>query len=272
MLRTGSANANDSADHITVLDLALAQLPADVRARVLVRADGGGGTKAFLAHIVELGLQFSVGIGVNIGVDRPLLAQLPTAAWTPAYDSDGEPREGAEVAELTGLLPGLTARGWPAGMRVIARRERPHPGAQLRLTDTDGWRVTIFATNTPAGGPGRQLADLELRHRLRARCEDRIRVLKDSGLRNLPLQDFAQNQVWLETVLLAADLLTWTQTIGLEQHRRAEPKRLRLSLLHVAARVIRTGRQTLPRLPADWPWAAEIAAAHARLRALPEPV
>jgi len=138
-------------------------------------------------------------------------------------------------------------------MRVIARREWPHPGAQLRLTDVDGWRITVFATNTPRGGPGRQLADLELRHRQCARCEDRIRALKDSGLRNLPLHEFTQNQIWLETVLLAADLVAWTQTLGLGQHRRAEPKRLRLRLLHVAARLIRTGRQTLLRLPADWP-------------------
>ena len=252
---------------VTVLTLALAQLPEPVRGRVLVRTDSGGGTKAFLAHVSQLGLAFSVGIGVNIGVDGTLLAGLPAQAWTPAYDRDGCPREGAQVAELTGCLPGLTGRGWPAGMRVIARRERPHPGAQLRLTDADGWRVTIFATNSPGG----QLADLELRHRLRARAEDRIRVLKDSGLRNLPLHDFAQNQIWLETVLLAGDLLSWMATLGLDAHRSAEPKRLRLRLLHVAARIIRSGRRTVLALPARWPWAAEIAAAHTRLRALPAP-
>lgn len=267
VLRTGSANANNAADHITVLDLALTQLPEQVRRRVLVRADSGGGTKAFLAHIVAAGLQFSVGIGVNIGVDRDLLTQLRPEVWTDAYDAGGRPRDGAQVAELTGMLPALTGRGWPPQMRVIARRERPHPGAQLRLTDVEGWRVTIFATNTPGG----QLADLELRHRSRARAEDRIRNLKDTGLRNLPLHNFTSNQIWLETVLLAGDLLAWTATLGLDQHRRAEPKRLRLRLLHVAARIITTGRRTLLRLPADWPWAGEIAAAHARLRALPAP-
>ncbi len=152
-------------------------------------------------------------------------------------------------------------------MRIIARRERPHPGAQLRLTDIDGWRITVFATNTL----GDDLAQLEVTHRLRARAEDRIRGLKDSGLRNLPLHDFAQNQIWLETVLLAADLLAWTATLGLSTHRNAEPKRLRLRLLHVAARVIRGGRTTLLKLPSHWPWADEIIAAHARLRALPTP-
>jgi hypothetical protein len=271
VLRTGSAGANNAADHIEVLGLALAQLPAEVRGRVLVRTDSGGGTKAFLAHLTKLGLQYSVGIGVNIGVHRALLDQLPAEAWTDAYDCDELPREGAQVAELTGMLPELAGRGWPPDMRVIARRERPHPGAQLRLTDTDGWRITVFATNTPPGGPGTQLAQLELSHRRRARCEDRIRTLKDTGLRNLPLHDFAQNQIWLETVLLAGDLLAWTATLGLGAHRAAEPKRLRLRIFAVAARLIRTGRRTVLRLPADWPWAAEIAAAHARLRALPPP-
>src|SRR3954466_8076374 len=86
-----------------------------------------------------------------------------------AFDADGVPREGAQVAELTRWLP-ATFKGWPPGMRVIARRERPHPGAQLRITDHEGWRITVFATITPGG----RLANLEVRHRLRARAEDRI--------------------------------------------------------------------------------------------------
>lgn len=216
-------------------------------------------TKAFTGHVTALDLQYSVGIGTAVGVDRELLDRLPPAAWTDAYDSDSEPRDGAQVAELSGLLPELTTRGWPAGLWVIARWARPHPGAQLRLTDADGWRITLFATNTPLG----QLADLELRHRLRARCEDRIRCLKDTGARNLPIHDFAQNQIWLETTLLAADLLAWTATLELSAHRRAEPRRLRLRLLNVAARVVRTGRRIILRLPRSWPWAGEIAAAHA---------
>ena len=114
-------------------------------------------------------------------------------------------RDGAWVAELTGLLD-LT--GWPTGMRVIARKERPHPGAQLRITDVDGHRVTAFATNTTRG----QLADLELRHRRRARAEDRIRSAKDTGLTNLPLHDFAQNQIWCAIVALACELTAWMQT------------------------------------------------------------
>jgi len=267
LLRPGNANANSAADHITVLDMALAQLPRAVRSRVVVRADSGGGTKAFLTRITNLGLQYSTGIGTAIGVDQQLLTRLPRTAWTQAYDPDGKPRDGAQVTELTGMLPWLTGRGWPAGMRVLARRERPHPGAQLRLTDLDGWRITLFATNTPTG----QLADLEVRHRLRARAEDRIRNLKDLGLRNLPLHDTAQNRVWLATVLLAQNLLTWTAHLGLDAHRSAEPKRLRLRLLNVAARILTTGRRVTLRLPAHWPWTTEMLAAHQRLASLPAP-
>ncbi len=80
-------------------------------------------------------------------------------------------------------------------MRVIVRRERPHPGAQLRLTDRDGHRLTAFATNTAPGGPGRQLADLELRHSRRARAEDGIRCA-----------NLAQNRIWCAIIALACEL------------------------------------------------------------------
>ncbi len=114
----------------------------------------------------------------------------------PAYNADGQPRDGADVAEITDLLD-LTA--WPKGMRVIMRRERPHQGAQLRFEDVGGYRLTAFATSTRVG----QLADLEVRHRLRARCEDRIRCAKDTGLDRFPLQGFDQNRIWCLIVALA---------------------------------------------------------------------
>ena len=151
-------------------------------------------------------------------------------------------------------------------MRVIARRERPHPGAQLRITDHDGWRITVFATNTIGG----RLADLEVRHRLRARAEDRIRGLKDTGLTNLPLQAFAKNQIWLELAWLAYELLTWTQLLAWPDQpaRTWEPKRLRLRLLAVAGRLITTGRRRILRLSKRWPWTDLITSGHHRLAAL----
>ena len=226
-LRPGSASPFDKADHIDALDLALAQLPDGERGQVLVRADTGDCSKAFLHHITDTGLEYSIGFPALETV-KTAVEQVPAQAWRAAVDGDGQPREGAQVAELTAWLPDPTTkasrpgpRDWPEGMRVIARRERPHPGAQLRLTDADGWRITCFATNTR--GPGWTLATLEVRHRQRARCEDRIRALKDTGLRNLPLHGYDQDQIWLEIVALAADLLTWTQTPGLAPDHGGTP-------------------------------------------------
>lgn len=264
MLRPGKANANDAADQIAVLDAALAQLPEEVRARVLVRGDTGAGVQAFVHHIHDLGLEYSVGVyGRQPILDA--LDALPKQAWRKALDADGRPRDGAQVAELTRWLP-ATFVGWPPGMRVIARRERPHPGAQLRITDHEGWRITVFATNTRGG----RLADLEVRHRLRARAEDRIRGLKDTGLANLPLHAFAKNQIWLELAQLASELLTWTQLLAWhgKPARLWEPKRLRLRLLGVAGRIITTGRRRILRLSQRWPWADLVTGGHRRLAAL----
>jgi Transposase DDE domain group 1 len=264
LLRRGNANANTAADLIAVMDAALAALPAALRQRALIRVDGGGYSHAFLNAVVARDLRFSISWATGDDI-ADALHRLPETAWTPAYDSDREPRTGADVTELTGLL-NLT--GWPARTRVIARREVPHPGAQLRLTDHDGRRITCFATNTTGG----QLADLELRHRRRARAEDRIRCAKDTGLANLPLHDAASNQVWLALVLLACDLLTWTQTLSLSGPlRAAEPKTLRHRLLAIAGRITRSGRRTQLRLDRHWPWASSVVAAVATLRAIPNP-
>jgi hypothetical protein len=266
LLRPGKATANDAGDHVTVLADALAQLPVSRRARVIVRGDSGAGTHAFVEHVHELGLSYSVGLaGWPTILDA--LDNIPRQAWKAALDPDGLPREGAQVAELTRYVPTATGhKKWPEGMRIIARRERPHPGAQLRITDRDGWRVTVFATNLPG-----RIADLEVGHRLRARAEDRIRCLKDTGLRNLPLHEFTANQVWLELVALASDLITWTQLLAMtDDHARIwEPKRLRLRLLHVAGRIVVTGRRHLLRLPRGWPWTDTLLNAHQRLASYP---
>jgi hypothetical protein len=231
---------------------------------VLVRADSGGGTHEFLAWLTARSrrLHYSVGMTITDGI-AGAIGQVPADAWTPAYDGDGQVRKGAWVADITGLLD---TGSWPAGMRVIVRKERPHPGAQLRFTDIDGHRFTAFATDTKKG----QLADLELRHRRRARCEDRIRNAKDTGLRNLPLKGFAQNQAWCEIVALACELLAWTQLLALARTaRRWEPKRVRLRLFAIAGQVVRGSRRLRLRLAENWPWAADITAAITRLQAIP---
>jgi hypothetical protein len=263
MLRAGNAGSNTAADHIEATRLALAQLPRHLRRRALIRADSGGGTHDFLAWLTKPGRRLAYSVGFTITEDiQDAILKIPARAWSPAYDADGLARPGAWVAELTGMLD---LAGWPAGMRVIVRKERPHPGAQLRFTDIDGHRFTAFATSTKGG----QLADLELRHRRRARCEDRIRCAKDTGLRNLPLQGFTQNQIWCEIVAVACDLLAWMQMLALTgKARRWEPKRLRLRIFTCAGRIVRGGRHLKLRLAASWPWAQQITTAITRLQAL----
>jgi hypothetical protein len=262
-LRPGNAGSNTAAEHIEVTKLALAQLPARARRRVLIRTDSGGGTHEFVAWLASPGrrLHYSIGMTITEEMRQAILA-LPDRIWEPAYDAGGQVRPGAWVAELTGLLD---LAGWPEGMRVIVRRERPHPGAQLRFTDIDGHRFTAFATGARRG----QLADLELRHRRRARCEDRIRNAKDTGLRNLPLHGFDQNQIWCELVAMACELTAWRQMLALDGPARAwEPKRLRLRLFSAAGRIVRGGRRLRLRIAATWPWVTQITTAITRLQAL----
>jgi hypothetical protein len=246
---------------------------------VLVRTDAAGATKEFAAHLAEQGVEFSVGASFAHLDVHTALARLPAAAWTPAYQARKpraaetgvqiEPRDGAWVAEATGLTP---LNGWPPGTRLILRKERPHPGAQLRITDADGLRVTGFLTNTGHGGPRRQLADLELRHRRHARVEDRIRAAKDTGLRNLPFHNTDQNRIWLAITALAQDLLAWCARLALPATAAEyEPKRIRLRILATARRLVRTARRRVLHIDPTWPWADMITTAYARLTALPAP-
>ncbi|MEO5832904.1 MAG: IS1380 family transposase [Nakamurella sp.] len=272
LLRPGNAGSNTAADHITVTKLALRQLPSHRNGtrpgrRVLIRADGGGGTREFLEWLTRQRLSYSIGWRLTQDmVDR--IASIPVSAWTAAVNTDRTPRDGAWVTDATGVL---ALNGWPKGLRVIIRAERPHPGAQLRFTDVDGNRLTAFATNASRGGPHSQHADLELRHRLRARCEDRIRGAKDTGLRNLPLHDFAQNQIWTAVVMLAAELTAWMQILALtgSNARTWEPKRLRHRLFSIAARFGRRGRRGWLRLATHAPHVAVITNGLTRLHNLP---
>ena len=274
VLRPGNAGSNTATDHITVVREALKQLPghrAGTRPgrRVLIRTDGAGATHDFTNWLVGQRLSYSLGFTLPADIGDKL-ALIPDQVWAPAYDADRSPREGAWVAEVTDLLDLAT---WPAGMRVIVRKERPHPGAQLRLTDVEGHRLTAFVTNTAPGGKHGQLADLELRHRRRARAEDRIRCAKDTGMANLPLHSFAQNQIWCAVVALACELTAWMQMLGYPDHqaRRWEPKRLRLRLLSAAGRLVRSGRRVTVHLARHGPCTDLLLTGLARLRALPAP-
>lgn len=266
LLRPGNAGANNADDHVAVLDLALAQLPEQARVdwKLLARADTAGATHKFAAALRRRKLRFSLGYPVQEHVGEAAVA-LPKRRWKPALDADGAPREGAWVAELTDRVD---LSGWPDGTRLICRKERPHPGAQLRFTDTDGHRYQCFITDQR----GRSLAQLELRHRLHARVEDRIQEATELGLSRLPFQALEPNESWFELTLLAQDLLAWLRALVLDgELAHAKPKRLRHRLLHVAGRLTRSARRRTLHLPAAWPWARQLLAAFAHLRALAAP-
>ncbi len=268
LLRPGNAGSNTAVDHVALLDAALAQLPASVQDRecddplpILARADAAGATHAFADALRARTIRFSLGYYVDERVGEAALA-LAKKRWRPALDGDDQAREGAWVAELTDRVD---LSGWPAGTRLIVRKERPHPGAQLRFTDVDGHRYQCFITDEEDD----DIAQLERRHRLHARVEDRIQESHELGLGRLPFQALAANAAWFELALLAQDLLAWLRLLVLEgELALAKPKRLRHRLLHVAGRVTRSGRRTTLRLPRTWPWREHLLAAFARLAAL----
>ncbi|MGH3657932.1 MAG: IS1380 family transposase [Micromonosporaceae bacterium] len=285
LLRKGNAGSNTAADHITVLDQALAALPEQARPRpgdtpgswegprLLARSDSAGATHAFAAACVERGVGFSFGFPVDTRIQR-IVDAIPDQCWHPAIQTDhgngNDLRDGAWVAEATGLID-LT--GWPEGSRLILRKERPHPGAQLTFTDVDGMRITALLTNTPANTPAGivpgQAAGLELRHRQHARVEDRIREAKATGLRNFPCRAWNENNAWLEVIMTAVDLVCWTKLIcfaDVPELGRCEIAAFRYRVLHVAARVTHAARRLHLRIDKTWRWAVHIAEGFHRLR------
>ena len=271
ILRPGNAGSNTAADHLTLLDRALTQIPERWRSHpILVRADGAGYSHALINGLSAQGLEFSVGYPVNEAV-RAAIAKMPAWAWQVACNADGDLREHADVVEITDVLDLSRWSNTCPGMRVIVRRELPHPGATLDAFEIrDGYRYQAFTTNTRRG----QLAFLEARHRAHARVEDRIRTGKDTGLGRMPSRHEQINKVWLELALIAADLLALAQSMLLTDEpdlHRAEPKTLRYRLLHTAARITHGQRKVFLRLAEHWPWALALARAFTRLRHIPLP-
>jgi hypothetical protein len=253
LLRPGNAGSNTAADHVTVLTMALAQLPIDpATVEVVARADSAGLTHGFIDACVKAHVRFSVGHDLTQPIRAACLG-IPKRAWRPAITADGsDEREGADIAEITNMVD-LSL--WPTGTRMIIRREDPHPGAQLTFTDIDGRRFQAFITNQT----DTDICYLEALQRGRGRAEKLICDLKDTGCMNLPSADFAINQAWLTTALIAHDLLVWCRHLCLTgELARAEPKRLRYTLLHTAGLIARTGRRTRLRLASGWPWATDL--------------
>jgi len=303
MMRCGSAGSNTTADHLQVLDDGIAALPPKHRRRLMITVDGAGASHGLIARLDKLAarpghqLIYSVGWALG-GRERDAIRLAPEEAWQVAIDHHGEVRERraddacadrccgharcwreeAHVTELTGLLRegpgGDQLAGWPTSMRVFARRERPHPGAQLTLLEAeDGWRYTLWASNVPAALRGwrAQLGYIDAAHRVHARVEDRIRTGKDCGIGRFPSHDFAINSAWLAVSLIAATLLSWLRLIALDGDlARAEPKTLRYRVLNAAGKLVRGGRRRRLKISRTWPWADAIATAWARISALPQ--
>jgi hypothetical protein len=264
-LRPGNAGANTAADQIAVAEQALQQIPAAhiENIEIVLRVDSAGACHELLEWCHEGRIRFSVGYDLTETI-RAAILEIPDGDWVCALDQDGTERPNGQLCEITDSLDLTT---WPAGSRVLVRRERAHPGAQLSFTDHDGHRFQAILTDQTGDA-----ATIERDHRGRARVEDHIRNDKDTGLRNLPFRDFEHNRVWLEIVRLAHDVICWTQRLLLTgELANAEPKRLRYRLLHVAARLAFHARSARLHLQATWPWAAPLAAAFNRLKALPDP-
>jgi hypothetical protein len=253
---------------VALLELALAQLPVksdqedpEGGVAMLVRTDSAGASHVFVEALRDMGIEFSLGFRMSEDV-RLAICDLPRSAWMEATDPDMEPREEAQVAELT---EGVDLSAWPRGTRMILRRELPHPGATFNLFDPNGYRHQVFICDS--ADP--DIAYLEARHRGHARVEDRIRCAKDTGLRNLPFPAFENNACWVELVLMAQDLMAFTQGLVLDDDMAsAEPKRLRYTLLHTAGRITTTGRRATLHLQSEWPWARQLSNAFTKLRGL----
>ena len=303
MLRPGSAGSNTAADHLRLLGEAIAALPPALRRNLMVTCDGAGASHELVKKLDQLAsrrgyqLIYSVGWALT-GREKAALALVPETAWEAAIDGKGEVRERradgactdprcahracwieeAHVTELTGLLregpDGDHLAGWPSSMRVFARRERPHPGAQLTLFEAqDGWRYSLWATNRPATTKGwlGQNAYIDAAHRVQARVEDAIRTGKQAGLGHFPSFDFGRNTAWLTASMIASVLLAWLKLLALDGDlARAEPKTLRYRVLHTAARLVRGGRRRRLKIQATWPWAEATTAAWQRIDALPQ--
>jgi hypothetical protein len=259
-LRPGNAAPGNAEDHVIVLDESLAQLPVDpATSEVIARADAAGCSHRFTEACQQRGVRFVVGHKLSAAIAAVVMG-MAKSRWRQAISADGtEERASGEVAEITDLVD-LTS--WGKGTRMIARRELAHPGAQLTFTDVEGYRYQVFITDHPQD----DVCFLDALYRGRGRCERRICDAKDAGLTNLPSASFAINAAWLALVLMAGDLLVWMKGLCLEgELARAEPKRLRYTLLHTAGVLVRSARRTTLRIAEGWPWADELVAAFIRL-------
>jgi hypothetical protein len=272
LLRPGNAGSNTVADHICVLESAVAQLPAViarghrvgddpdlVERDVVMRADSAGCTEDFLAACRARNVGFFVSARSNAQVTAAIFDAIGIEeVWLPALDQDGEMKEGAAVAELTSLIDG---KKFPSRTRLIIRREPLHPGAQRSLFPSLDYRYWGFYTDQD-GDP----RELDVTMRAHAHVESHIQRLKDSGLMRFPFASFEANSNWLQTVALAADLVRWFQLLCFDgSWRDARPKALRWGIFHAPGRLVHRARQHVVRIIEGWPTAQVLLDAYQRI-------
>jgi Transposase DDE domain group 1 len=275
LLRPGNAGANTVADHLVVLDAAIAQLPAEIAVghrpgddgglvarAVMVRADSAGCTHGFVHGARDRNVGFAVVARSNTAIHDAILAVLvDDERWAPAIRQDGEERHGSAVAELTDLVD---LSDWPEGTRLIVRREPLHPGAQTSLFPSLTYRYWGHYTDQAGDA-----VTLDAHMRAHAHVEDHIRRLKASGLERFPFCDLDANQAWLALVRFAADLVRWFQLLCLTGPLAvAEPKSLRWQLWHTPARIVRRARRQIVRVLDGWPSADIVLGAYRRIAAI----
>jgi hypothetical protein len=231
MLRPGNAGSNTAADHVTVLDDALFQLPVDpTETEVIMRADSAGCTHEFLKTCRQRDVRFVVGHELNIGIAK-VLVSIPEDDWIQAVTSDGTTeRDHAVVCEVTDKVD-LSA--WPDGTRMIARREPCHPGAQLTFTDEEGHRFQVCVTD---------LADTDISYLeaslIEANSSDETRPTNlpiDRGRRRRSASSSTSTRTSVVPVMLAPKSSTGrstTQRLPRVQHPRL---RGRTVVVHAAA-------------------------------------
>ena len=240
MLRPGNAGANSVADHFTVLDAAVAQLPADiasghrdgddvsmVRRVVQVRTDSAGCSTRFAAGCRARHIGFAVVASSNANIHKGISRiQHDNSRWQPARRRSGDTAQRSHVAEITDLVD---LSNWPAGTRLIVRREHLHEGAQRSLFPSLQYRYWgRYTDNT--GTP----VELDAHMCDHAHVEDHIKRLKDSGLERFPFTDLDANRAWMQLVCLAADLVRYLVPTPV-LHRRTRHRRTEATPLEPVA-------------------------------------
>ena len=253
LLRPGKAGSNTAADHVAAFDAAL----HSYRRRCAPTTSTGAGrcwyaptpparprssppTCTDTAWSSRSGRRWALRHrrrahpAAEVGVDPGLSGPQPRAAETGVQI---QARDGAWVAEATGVVD---LSSWPPGTRLILRKERPHPGAQLRITDADGHTRHRVPHQHRTGGPPASSPTSNCATAATPASRTASAPRRTPGMRNLPFHDMNQNRIWLAVAALAADLLAWTARLALPATAAVyEPKRLRLRILATAGRLVR---------------------------------